>query len=143
MELYYATLSSCLTSRVECSTPLSGSAADVLPQIVNKATDDLLPNSDINSGLNSETCTTEIPTMSANSLSIEDLDRDQLEFRCKQLEIENSCSDWLCGEYQKLLDQVIGGHRIGRASEGREREQIIASSSRSIPNVPDRRRRQL
>ena len=81
--------------------------------------------------------------MSANSLSIEDLDRDQLEFRCKQLEIENSCSDWLCGEYQNLLDQVIGGHRIGRAREGREREQIIASSSRSIPYDQDRRRRQL
>lgn len=108
-----------------------------------KATDDLLSNSNINSGLSLETCIAETPTMSTSFLSIEDLDRDQLELRCKQLEIKNANAEKLCEDYQVLFDQVIGGHRISPAREGGERVQVVASSSRSIPDDQGRRRRQL
>ena len=61
-------------------------------------------------------------------------DNQRLHLRCRMLEIEKSCAVLRCEEYQKLLEQFDGG--IGPTCEGEEREQPIASSSRSVPITP-------
>ncbi|KAF8274345.1 hypothetical protein EI94DRAFT_852065 [Lactarius quietus] len=61
-------------------------------------------------------------------------DRLNLDLRCRILEIERSCAAWRCEEYRRLFEQVSGD--LGAAREGGEREQPVATSSRSIPASP-------
>ena len=61
-------------------------------------------------------------------------DNQRLHLRCQMLEIEKSCAVLRCEEYRNLLEQFTGG--AGPTREGEEREQPIASSSRSVPTTP-------
>lgn len=67
-------------------------------------------------------------------------DRQKLDLRCRMLEIERDCATWRSEEYRKLLEQFSGG--VGHAAaavaepELEDRQQPVASSSRSAPATP-------
>ncbi|KAH8992350.1 hypothetical protein EDB92DRAFT_1857377 [Lactarius akahatsu] len=78
-------------------------------------------------------------------------DRQILDLRCRMLEIERDCAAWRSEEYRKLLEQFSGGvshvaaAAVAAEPELEDRQQPVASSSRSAPATPSRpasRRRQ-
>ncbi|KAF8268675.1 hypothetical protein EI94DRAFT_1126106 [Lactarius quietus] len=79
----------------------------------------------------------EAPTLAASVVGTEQgFNRQNLDLRCRMLEIERSWAVWRCDEYRKLLEQASGDLDAARELEGGGREQPVATSSRSIPASP-------
>ncbi|KAH8981456.1 hypothetical protein EDB86DRAFT_432436 [Lactarius hatsudake] len=107
------------------------------------------PSSNINSGL--QVGGGPFPAPPSPTMTDIAPDRQKMDLRCRMLEIERDCAAWRSEEYRKLLEQFSGG--VGHAAatavaaepELEDRQQPVASSSRSAPATPSRpasRRRQ-